>query len=168
MKIGFTASTFDFLHAGHILMLEEAARQCDHLIVGLQTDPTVDRPEKNKPVQSLVERYIQLSAVRYVNQIIPYTTEKELIEILMSFPINVRIIGEEYKNKMFTGRNVCELRGIEIHYNSRSHEFSSTELRNRTYQLEKDKLLSANVVPSTITTASNGPGYLGLIMASQR
>lgn len=137
MRIGFTCSTFDLLHAGHILMLEEAKTQCDYLIVGLQTDPTIDRPDtKNKPIQSVVERYIQLKAVKYVDEIIPYSTENELKEILQSFPINVRIIGEEYKNQNFTGKDICNSRGIDIFFNRRDHHFSSTELRTRTYVRE--------------------------------
>ena len=102
-KIGFTCSTFDLLHAGHITMLEEAKRHCDYLIVGLQNDPTIDRPEKNQPVQSIVERQIQLSAVKYVDEIVIYNTEQDLIDLLLTLPIDVRILGDEYKNKDFTG-----------------------------------------------------------------
>ncbi len=132
MKIGFTCSTFDLLHAGHVLMLSEAKQQCDYLICALQTDPTIDRPDtKNKPVQSIIERYIQLEAVNYVDKIWVYQTEKDLQELLTFLPINVRIIGEEYKNREFTGKDICLNRGIEIYYNSRGHNFSSTELRNR-------------------------------------
>ena len=131
MKIGFTCSSFDLLHAGHVAMLREAREQCDYLICGLQVDPTIDRPNKNKPVQSLVERYTQLSAVRYVDEIVPYTTEKELEEILKIFHINVRIVGEEYRDNDFTGKKICEDKKIDIYYNSRKHEFSSTDLRNR-------------------------------------
>ena len=135
--IGFTCSTFDLLHAGHILMLAEAKQICDYLIVGLQTDPTIDRPDtKNKPVQSVVERYVQLSAVKFVDEIIVYDTEKDLEDLLMFLPINHRIIGEEYRDKPFTGKNICEDRGINIIYNSRKHRFSSSELRQRTYQSE--------------------------------
>lgn len=126
-KIGFTASTFDLLHAGHILMLKEAKEQCDYLIVALQTDPTVDRPEKNKPVQSYYERWIQLSAVKYVDEIIPYTTEEELLTILQNNRIDVRILGDEYQHKNFTG---SELK-MEYYFNKRTHNYSSTELRNR-------------------------------------
>jgi len=129
MKIGITFSTFDLLHAGHILMLKEAKDQCDHLICGLQTDPTIDRPDtKNKPIQSIVERYIQLSAVEYVDEVIIYQTEKDLIDILKCFPIDIRIIGEEYRGTEFTGKSNSS---IEIYYNERSHDFSTTELRNR-------------------------------------
>jgi len=136
MRIGFTCSAFDLLHAGHILMLEEAKTQCDFLIVGLQTDPSIDRKEKNKPIQSIVERYIQLKAVTYVDQIIPYTYENDLEEIFRSFPISVRIIGDEYKEKQFTAKDICAGRGIEIYFNRRDHHFSSSELRRRTYTRE--------------------------------
>jgi glycerol-3-phosphate cytidylyltransferase len=131
MKIGITFSTFDLFHAGHVKMLEEAKRQCDHLIVGLQTDPTIDRSTKNKPVQSLVERYIQLKACKHVDEIVPYSTEGELLEILQSFKIDLRIVGEDYIDKDFTGKQYCIENSIEIYYNSRKHEFSSTALRNK-------------------------------------
>jgi glycerol-3-phosphate cytidylyltransferase len=135
--IGFTCSTFDLLHAGHILMLAECKSVCDHLIVGLQSDPTIDRPNtKNKPVQSVVERYVQLSAVKFVDEIIVYDTEKDLEDLLMFLPITVRICGEEYKDKPLTGREICDARGIKTYYNSRTHRFSSSELRQRTYQSE--------------------------------
>ena len=138
--VGFTCSTFDLLHAGHILMLAECKQICDYLIVGVQSDPTVDRPgTKNKPVQSIVERYVQLSAVKFVDEIIVYNTEKDLEDMLMFLPISVRIIGEEYKDKDFTGKQICEDRGIKIWFNSRSHRFSSSELRQRTYQSEMNK-----------------------------
>lgn len=140
--VGFTCSTFDLLHAGHILMLAECKQVCDYLIVGVQSDPTIDRPGiKNKPVQSIVERYVQLSAVKFVDEIIVYNTEKDLEDLLMFLPITVRIIGEEYKDKDFTGKQICEDRGIKIWYNSRSHRFSSSELRQRTYQSEMAKSL---------------------------
>ena len=112
--VGFTCSTFDLLHAGHILMLAEAKTICDHLIVGLQTDPTIDRSTKNKPVQSIVERYVQLSAVKFVDEIIVYSTEKDLEDLLMFLPITVRFIGEEYEGKDFTGKQICEDRGVKI------------------------------------------------------
>ena len=131
MKIGFTCSTFDLLHAGHIAMLREAKEQCDYLICGIQTDPTIDRPEKNKPVQTLVERWTQLQGVKYVNEIIPYQTEQDLEDILKLFHIDVRIIGEEYKDGKFTGRATCAARGIEIYFNKRDHRFSSSDLRKR-------------------------------------
>jgi len=131
MRVGFTCSTFDLLHAGHVMMLREAKTVCDYLIVGLQTDPTIDRQEKNKPVQTLLERYIQLNAIEYVDEIVPYQTEQDLEDILNMFPINVRILGEEYKNGKFTGRATCAKRGIELYYNKRDHRFSSSDLRER-------------------------------------
>ena len=141
MKIGFTCSTFDLLHPGHIQMLREVKSQCDHLIVGLQTDPTVDRPEKNKPVQTVVERYIQLSAVRFVNEIVPYTTEKDLEDILSCYEINLRAVGLEYIDKDFTGKQICINRGIDLYYNKRDHRFSSTDLRARVHRAENEKVL---------------------------
>lgn len=131
MIIGFTASTFDLLHAGHISMLREAKSVCDYLICGLQIDPSIDRMEKNKPVQTIVERYTQLSAVSYVDEIVPYLTESDLVDILQMYPINVRIIGEEYKLKDFTGKEECRKLGINIYYNKRNHRFSSSSLRER-------------------------------------
>ena len=107
LKVGFTCSAFDLCHAGHISMLEEAKSQCDWLIVGLHTDPTLDRPTKNRPVQSIVERFIQLNAVKYVDQIIPYNTEKDLEDLLLMLPIDVRILGDEYRCKEFTGKSIC-------------------------------------------------------------
>ena len=131
-KVGFTCSTFDLLHAGHITMLKEAKNQCDYLICGLQTDPTIDRPSsKNKPIQSLVERYIQLEAVKYVDQIVVYQTEKDLEDLLLTLDIYVRIVGEEYLNVNFTGKDICKQRGIELYFNKREHSFSTTELRER-------------------------------------
>lgn len=137
IKVGFTCSTFDLLHAGHILMLEEAREQCDYLIVGIQTDPTIDRPGKNKPVQTIIERTLQLKAVRYVDEVVVYSTEQDLIDLLEILPISVRIIGEEYKDNDFTGKDKCAERGIHIYYNSRSHRFSSTELRHRVTNLTR-------------------------------
>ncbi len=129
MKVGITFSTFDLFHAGHVKMLEEAKRQCDFLIVGLQLDPSIDRPEKNKPVQGLVERYIQVKGCKHVDEIVPYVTEQDLEDILRSFKIDVRIIGEEYRDKGFTGKEYCSQKGIEIYYNTRDHRFSSSGLR---------------------------------------
>lgn len=129
MRIGITFSAFDLLHAGHIKMLEDAKRQCDFLICGLQTDPTLDRPEKNKPAQTVVERYIQLKGCKYVDQIVPYATEQDLEDILRSFKIDVRIVGDEYREKNFTGRTYCEEKGIELYFNSLDHRFSSSGLR---------------------------------------
>lgn len=131
MRLGFTAGAFDLLHAGHVLMLEEAKAQCDYLLVGLQTDPSVDRPEKNKPVQSVEERRIQLSAVRFVNEVLEYETEEDLIHLLQTIDIDVRIVGADYLGKDFTGKKFCETHGIEIYYNDRSHSYSTTELRAR-------------------------------------
>ena len=130
-KIGITCSSFDLLHAGHIKMLEEAKQHCDFLICALQTDPTIDRPEKNQPVQSIVERWVQLDACKYVDQIVPYATEKDLEDIFLSFDIDVRIIGEEYRENYFTAKDICETKGIEIVYNNRLHNWSSTNLRKR-------------------------------------
>ncbi len=130
-KVGFTASCFDLLHAGHILMLEEAKTVCDHLIVALQSDPSIDRPEKRKPIQSLIERQIQLKAVKYVDEIVVYETEEDLLNLLKTLPIDVRIIGEDYIGKDFTGRDYCTTHNIEIYYNSRRHTYSSTELIER-------------------------------------
>lgn len=129
--IGFTCSTFDLLHAGHITMLEEAKHHCDFLIVGLQNDPTLDRPEKNSPVQSIVERQIQLAAVKYVDEIVIYNTEQDLVDLLLTLPIDVRVLGEEYKNKDFTGKEIAKQRGSKIIYNGRDHSFSSSSLRKR-------------------------------------
>ena len=131
MRIGFTCSTFDLLHAGHIQMLRDAKEQCDYLICGIQIDPSLDRPEKNSPVQTIVERHTQLSAVKYVDEIIPYQTETDLEDILNMLHIDVRILGEEYKNGKFTGRAICAKRGIELFFNKREHRFSSSDLRNR-------------------------------------
>lgn len=136
MKIGFTCSTFDLFHAGHIMMLQEAKGVCDYLIVGLQTDPTIDRKQKNKPVQTIFERYVQLKACKFVDEIVVYGTEKELVDILLSYPINVRILGAEYEDKEFTGKIECINRGIELHFNKRLHSFSTTELRNRVLHAE--------------------------------
>jgi len=141
MKVGFTCSTFDLFHAGHIIMLKEAKAQVDYLIVGLQTDPTLDRKEKNKPVQSIFERYVQLQACKFVDEIIVYATEKDLIDILMSYPIDLRILGDEYENKSFTGRQECITRGIKFYFNKREHTFSTTELRQRVVDAEAEKLL---------------------------
>ena len=136
MKIGITFSSFDLLNAGHIKMLEDAKQECDYLICGLQTDPTIDRPEKNKPVQSVVERYIQLNGCKHVDEIVPYTTEQDLEDILRSFKINVRIIGDEYKSKQFTGKEFCKENGIDFHYNKREHRFSSSGLRKEVFNKE--------------------------------
>lgn len=129
MRVGITASTFDLLHAGHIEMLRDAKSQCDYLICALQVDPSVDRPQKNRPVQTIVERYTQLSAVQFVDEIIPYASERDLEDILQMRRIDVRVLGEEYRNRDYTGRQICLDRGIEIYFNQRDHRFSSTALR---------------------------------------
>ena len=134
MKTGFTCSCFDLFHAGHIMMLKEAKAKCEYLIVGLQTDPTIDRPEKNKPIQSVVERFIQLESCKYVDEVVVYATEKDLLDILHTYPINIRVVGEEYKDKDFTGK---DLDHIEMYYNSRKHSFSTTELRQRVIERYK-------------------------------
>jgi glycerol-3-phosphate cytidylyltransferase len=129
MKIGFTCSTFDLCHAGHVLMLQECKKVCDYLIVGLQVDPSKDRSSKNAPVQTLVERYIQLNAIKYVDEIVPYESERDLEDIFSMFHIDVRVLGVEYKDKDFTGKDICNKRGVQIHFNKRDHRFSSTGLR---------------------------------------
>ena len=134
MKVGFTASAFDLLHAGYVQMLRDAKEQCDYLICGLQIDPTLDRPDKNIPVQTVVERYTQLKAISYVDEIIPYLTEDDLCDILSMYHIDVRVLGVEYKEKDFTGKDVCRRRGIELYFNKRDHRFSSSSLRKRISQ----------------------------------
>jgi glycerol-3-phosphate cytidylyltransferase len=138
MKVGITFSTFDLLHAGHVKMLEEAKRQCDYLIVGLQLDPSLNRPEKNSPSQTIIERYIQLKGCKHIDEIVPYVSEQDLEDILKSFKLDVRIIGEEYKEKTFTGKDYCKKKGIEIYYNKRDHRFSSSGLRKQV-KLAEDK-----------------------------
>ena len=139
MKVGITFSTFDLLHAGHIKMLEEAKRVCDHLIVGLQLDPSIDRAEKNAPAQTIIERYIQLKGCIHVDEIVPYVTENDLLDILQSFKIDIRIVGDEYLEKHYTGRTYCEEKGIEVYYNSRDHRFSSSMLRKQVKLAEDNK-----------------------------
>ena len=137
-KIGITFSTFDLLHAGHIAMLSEAKNHCDYLICGLQTDPTIDRPDtKNKPVQSIVERQIQLSSCRFVDEVVVYQTERDLVDLLLILPVDVRILGVEYENKDFTGKQECVNKGIELIFNRRDHSFSSSSLRKRVTESEK-------------------------------
>jgi len=138
-RIGITCSTFDLFHAGHVIMLEEAKRQCDYLIAAIQTDPTIDRLSKNKPVQSIIERQIQVSACKHVDEIIVYSTEKELEDIFMALPIDVRIMGEEYRDVEYTGKEICEKRKIEIYFNKRDHFFSSSDLRLRVFDAEAKK-----------------------------
>lgn len=139
--VGFTASTFDLLHAGHIAMLREAKSMCDYLICGLQVDPSLDRPEKNAPVQTLVERWTQLQAVKYVDEIIPYQTEKDLEDILELFHMDYKIMGQEYKDKDFTGKEICRRRGIQLYFNKRDHRFSSSSLRERVHNIQMMKEL---------------------------
>jgi glycerol-3-phosphate cytidylyltransferase len=140
LKIGVTFSAWDLLHAGHIAMLAEARNHCDYLIAGLQTDPTIDRPDsKNKPVQSIVERQIQLASIRYVDEIIVYQTEKDLEDILLTLPIDVRILGVEYIDKEFTGKEICKKRNIKLIFNERDHSFSSSSLRRRVARAESEK-----------------------------
>ena len=139
LKIGITFSQWDMLHAGHIAMLSEAKNHCDYLIAGLQNNAKWDRPEKNEPVQSIVERQIQLAATRYVDEIVVYNTEKDLEDLLLILPVDVRILGVEYKDKEFTGKEICLRRGIELVFNSRDHSFSSSSLRKRVAEAEKSK-----------------------------
>jgi len=136
---GITFSTFDLLHAGHIAMLREAKSQCDYLICGLQVNPARDRSEKNSPVQTLVERWMQLQAVKYVDEIIPYESEIDVEDILKMLDVDIRIIGQEYKEGKFTGRAICSARGIEIYYNKRDHRFSTSDLRDRVHGIELKK-----------------------------
>jgi len=139
LRIGFTASQFDMLHAGHVAMLSEAKNHCDYLIAGLQNNASWDRPEKNAPIQSIVERQIQLAATRYVDEIVVYNTEKDLEDILLTLPIDVRILGVEYQDKEFTGRDICNKRNIKLIYNTRDHSFSSSSLRKRVAEAERQK-----------------------------
>ncbi len=134
--IGLTLSTFDLLHAGHVAMLREAKTICDYLICGLQVDPSLDREGKNAPVQTLVERYVQLAGVKYVDEIVCYQGESDVIDILEMFDIDVKIMGEEYKNKDFTGKEVCRRKGIRLYFNKREHRFSSSDLRRRVAENE--------------------------------
>tara|TARA_B100001093_G_C26706636_1_gene961522 strand:- start:800 stop:1219 length:420 start_codon:yes stop_codon:yes gene_type:complete len=139
MKVGITFSTFDLFHAGHVKMLEEAKIKCDYLITVIQLDPSIDRPEKNKPTQSIIERYVQLKGCKFIDEIVPYVTERDLMDILCSFKIDIRIIGEEYKNKSFTGKDYCKKKGITIYYNKRKHKFSSSKLRKQVFDSENQK-----------------------------
>jgi glycerol-3-phosphate cytidylyltransferase len=136
--VGITCSTFDLLHAGHVLMLEECKKYCDYLICAIQIDPTIDRVEKNKPVQNIVERFIQLDAVKYVDKIIPYNTESDLEDIFKSLDINIRIIGSDYLEKDFTAKQICKDRNIQIIYNKRDHNFSTTKLRKKIHNIENN------------------------------
>lgn len=137
--VGFTASAFDLLHAGHVLMMAEAKNHCDYLIVALQSDPTIDRPEKNKPIQSMVERWIQLSAVKHIDEVIPYDTEEDLLVLLQSIRPDVRILGDDYVGKDFTGKQWCLDNGVQIVYANREHGYSSTDLRQKIHKAESTK-----------------------------
>ena len=139
LRIGFTASQFDMLHAGHVAMLSEAKNHCDYLIAGLQNNASWDRPEKNAPIQSIVERQIQLAATRYVDEIVVYNTEKDLEDILLTLPIDVRILGVEYRDREFTGKDICNKRNIKLIFNSRDHSFSSSSLRKRVAEAESKR-----------------------------
>mgnify|MGYP001187912675 FL=1 len=139
MRIGLTASTFDLLHAGHVSMLREAKSQCDYLIAALQVDPSLDRSDKNPPVQSIVERQAQLHAVKYVDEVVVYCTERDLLDIINMYPIDVRILGEEYRLKDFTGKDECRNRGIQIYFNKRDHRFSSSDLRKRVCDVPSER-----------------------------
>ena len=143
MKIGFTCSSFDLLHAGHYLMLKDAKEQCDHLIVGLQTDPTLDleyrmktdNKQKNTPIQSYEERKIQIEGCKYVDEVIEYSSEKTLYELLKKINPDVRILGSDWKNKEYTGHDL----DIVIHWHNRDHDYSTSNLRKRVYEEEKKK-----------------------------
>lgn len=133
--VGFTCSTFDLFHAGHVVMLQESKSLCDYLIVGLLTDPTKDRPDtKNKPVQSVMERYLQLAACKYVDEIIPFSSEQDLVDVILTINPDIRIVGEEYKGTDHTGAGLCP-----IHYNKRRHSFSTTQLRERVLKAGDNK-----------------------------
>ena len=140
--IGITFSQFDMLHAGHIAMLAEAKNHCDYLIAGLQTDASIDRPDtKNAPIQSVVERQIQLAAVRYVDEIVVYQTEQDLVDLLLILPVDVRILGVEYQHEEYTGKHEGMMRGITPIFNGRDHSFSSSSLRKRVVEAETFKTL---------------------------
>jgi glycerol-3-phosphate cytidylyltransferase len=147
MKIGFNCSSFDLFHAGHVTMLKMEKEMCDYLKVALQVDPTVDRPGiKNKPVQSVYERYVQLQACKYVDEILVYETEKDLLNLIMTQTIHIRFLSEEYLNRDFTGKQYCLDNGIEMHYHKRQHQYSSSELRTRVYQLELTKSQESGIL----------------------
>lgn len=154
MRVGLTASTFDLFHAGHVTMLQEAKRNCDYLIAAIQTDPTTDRPAKNKPIQTIVERQLQVKACKYVDEVIVYSTEKDLEDLLKTLPIDVRILGIEYKDTNFTGKDICMHRNIDFYYNSRDHSFSSTDLRKRVYEAEKEKYEQTCINNSSATAVT--------------
>ena len=154
-KIGITFSTFDMLHAGHIAMLSESKNHCDYLICGLQTDPTIDRPDtKNRPVQSIVERQIQLAACRYVDEVVVYQTEQDLVDLLLILPVDVRILGVEYEDKDFTGKKECYQRDIEVIFNGRDHSFSSSSLRKRVAQAESVRIIKNEPAESDLNLST--------------
>lgn len=153
MRVGITFSTFDLCHAGHVQMLREAKDNCDYLIACLQSDPTIDRPDtKNPPVQTMVERYVQLSGIKYVDEIIPYQTEQDVLDILQMYSIDLRVIGAEYKGQKFTGDIICEERGIEIYFNKRDHRFSTTNLRKKVVSDDKRRISGVFDVSSDTKT----------------
>jgi glycerol-3-phosphate cytidylyltransferase len=144
MKIGFNCSSFDLFHAGHVTMLKMEKEMCDYLLVALQVDPTIDRPGiKNKPVQSIYERYVQLQGCKYVDEILVYQTEQDLLNLIQTQTIHIRFLSEEYLNRDFTGKQYCLNNGIELHYHKRQHQYSSSDLRKRVYQLELEKMQTA-------------------------
>lgn len=161
ITVGFTCSTFDLLHAGHIAMLREAKDRCDYLIVGLQNDPTLDRPSKNRPVQSLIERQLQLAGCKYVDEVWVYNTEKDLEDLLRILPIDLRILGVEYEGKEFTGKQICAERGIDLYFNTRDHSFSSSELRQRVAAAENDKIPTTAQSTATVHTTTSRPEWDG-------
>lgn len=137
MKIGFNSSSFDLLHTGHVSMLKMEKQLCDYLLVGLQVDPSIDRPRiKNKPIQSVYERYVQLQGCKYVDEILVYETEADLLNLIKSNTIHIRFLGEEYLDKDFTGKQYCIKNNIELHYHKRQHTYSSSDLRRRVYEAE--------------------------------
>lgn len=146
MKVGFNCSSFDLFHAGHVTMLREEKNHCDYLIVAIQTDPTIDRPDtKNKPVQSIYERFVQVSSCRYIDEVMVYTTEQDLLNLLKTIHIDIRFLGDEYKTKDFTGKQWCLDKGIELHYHERQHPFSSSSLRQRVYDAESARIKMSQV-----------------------
>lgn len=147
MKIGFSCSAWDLFHAGHVTMLKEEKEHCDYLKIGLQVDPTIDRPQKNKPIQSVYERYVQLQACKYIDEILVYNTEDDLLNLLMTQTIDIRFLGDEYRTKPFTGKEYCEKAGIELFFHERKHRYSSTELRNRITQQN----IGSSIYGDTIT-----------------
>lgn len=141
MKIGFNCSTFDLFHAGHVTMLREEKRHCDYLIVAVQVDPTVDRPDtKNKPVMSIYERFMCVSACKYVDEVLVYHTEEDLLNMLKTIHIDIRFLGDEYKTKDFTGKQWCLDHGIELFYHERQHPYSSSTLRKRVWEAEENRM----------------------------